>query len=275
MKVHITGIAGFIGFHVAKQLMERGHLVTGNDILTDYYDVMLKVERIKELGITLSPIQDCDVVLHLAAQPGVMYSKNNPMTYIDNNVSEFVRILEYCRYAEIPFVYASSSTAIVPRSVYGLTKHFDEMIAGIYRYNYGMDILGLRFYSVYGPWGRPDMAIWKWTEQILHGDKVVIRGKNTMRDFSYVDDVAKTICITLEDQLYALEMVDIGRGNPRKLDDVLDILESSLGTEARREYSSLYKEEEEENRTLNPQCSTEIEEGLPKFVNWYLNHGGK
>ena len=238
MKVLVTGIAGFIGFHVAKRLLDEGHEVVGLDNLNDYYDVQLKIDRLKELGIeendnqwassnsnlkfvkadllekdilmNLFKTEKFDYVVHLAAQAGVRYSLTEPQKYIDSNITGFLNILECCRnYPVKHLVFASSSSVYglnskipfstddrtdSPISLYAASKKSNELMAHTYSHLFKIPTTGLRFFTVYGPWGRPDMAMHLFTEAIINDKPIkVFNDGNMSRDFTYVDDIVESI----------------------------------------------------------------------------------
>jgi len=280
MKIFITGIAGFIGYSLAEYLIKNGYEVNGYDIYTDYYDVQLKKNRFSKIekNLTDFKISEADIIVHLAAQAGVLYSKINPFAYIDNNITCFLHILEMCKETKIPLLYATSSTALDLKSVYGITKKCDEDLAKLYSKNYDMKILGVRFYTVYGPWGRPDMAMWKWTEAILKKEPISIRGKDTSRNFTYINDltkhVTKIINTFLSSNIYEdSPIIGIANMNSRFLDEVVDIIEQNTNIKAIREYTNLFPEEiQRQVSEVSFEAHTDIEIGVPEFVKWYKEY---
>jgi len=314
MKILVTGAAGFIGFHVAKALTERGDVVVGVDNLNSYYEVSLKEARLAELGeqvnftfhkVDVADSKDLarvfdegpfDVVCHLAAQAGVRYSLENPAAYGQSNLIGFLNILEQCRHRGTGnFVYASSSSvygacetvpfseALVvdrPVSLYAATKVANEVIAHSYRHLFKIPMTGLRFFTVYGPWGRPDMAIYKFTNKIMAGEAIEVYNHGKMhRDFTYIDDIAAGVLASIDTPL-AFEVVNLGNSQPVELEYFIKILENSLGVEAKKKYLPMqpgdvpqtYADVEKAGRLLKWRPTTPIEEGIPKFVNWYKRY---
>ena len=291
MKILITGVAGFIGFHLARKLVASGHTVVGLDNINDYYDVDLKYARLKKLGITkdeartfknlnsskelpnfkfirlsledrkslpeLFEKEKFQMICNLAAQAGVRYSLENPEAYIDSNIVGFSNILECSRNYDIEhFVYASSSSVYglnnkipfeetdvvdTPISLYAATKKSNELMAHTYSHLYGMKTTGLRFFTVYGPWGRPDMAMFLFTEAILNSKPIDIFNHGKMeRDFTFIDDIVEGVQRVLETvertgQLY--KIYNIGNNSSIKLMDFIETLEKNLGKKADQEPS--------------------------------------
>ena len=276
-KVLITGAAGFIGFHLAKRLLSLGASVCGIDNLNDYYDVSLKEARLaileKELVFTFvrgdladeaavtKLFEDFrpDIVVNLAAQAGVRYSIDNPRSYIQSNIVGFFNILEACRHYPVEhLLYASSSSVYGnqektpfattdnvdhPISLYAATKKSDELMAYTYSHLYGIPATGLRFFTVYGPWGRPDMAYFKFTNKIVRGEPIQIYNHGDMlRDFTYVDDIVRGVENMLCNPPKANEFGDrykvynIGNNKPEELMDFIETLEKAIGMEAKKEY---------------------------------------
>ncbi len=335
MKVLVTGAAGFIGFHLSRRLMADGHLVVGLDNLNDYYELQLKVDRLeilkaeeafsfyeldlaeREAVLGLFDQHQFDVVVNLAAQAGVRYSIENPFVYIDSNLNGFINILEGCRHADkMPhLVYASSSSVYGankqmpfsvhhnvdhPISLYAATKKANELMAHTYASLYSLPCTGLRFFTVYGPWGRPDMALFKFTKAILAGEAIdVYNHGNMQRDFTYVDDIVEGIVRVMAKvpegnpewsgenpdpgTSYApYRVYNIGGSSPVKLMDFIGVLESAIGIEARKSLMPIQPGDVEmtcadasdlENDTdFRPQIG--IEEGINKFVAWYREYYG-
>ena len=276
-KVLVTGAAGFIGFHLAKRLLSLGASVCGIDNLNDYYDVSLKEARLaileKEQAFTFvrgdladeaavtKLFEDFrpDIVVNLAAQAGVRYSIDNPRSYIQSNIVGFFNILEACRHYPVEhLLYASSSSVYGnqektpfattdnvdhPISLYAATKKSDELMAYTYSHLYGIPATGLRFFTVYGPWGRPDMAYFKFTNKIVRGEPIQIYNHGDMlRDFTYVDDIVRGVENMLCNPPKANEFGDrykvynIGNNKPEKLMDFIETLEKAIGREAKKEY---------------------------------------
>lgn len=283
MKYLVTGAAGFIGFHVSKRLLEAGHQVVGIDNLNDYYDVSLKQARLdllvhpgfqfhksdladRESMSALFASGHFDRVIHLAAQAGVRYSLENPHAYADSNLTGFLNILEGCRHNKIQhLLYASSSSVYGmnrkmpfstddsvdhPVSLYAATKKANELMAHTYSHLYGLPTTGLRFFTVYGPWGRPDMALFKFTKAMLEGKSIDVYNYGKMkRDFTYIGDIAEAI-IRLQDVIPAPNgewtvesgspatssapycIYNIGNSSPVELMDYIKALEEALGIDA-------------------------------------------
>ncbi len=314
----VTGAAGFIGYHFSRRLLERGFYVSGVDNLNDYYDPALKRARLKQLlaferfSFIEGDLADDklverlffetgpDVVVHLAAQAGVRYSIENPRAYIESNIVGFFNVLEKVRNHPVEhFLYASSSSVYgnrdktpfsvedrvdKPVSLYAATKKSDELFAYTYAHLYGVPATGLRFFTVYGPYGRPDMAYFKFTKAILEDRPIdVYNDGNMMRDFTYIDDV--TAC--MEKMLlspperdetgapYAL--YNIGNNNPVKLIDFIGVIERVLGKKARLNFMPMQAGDVEKTfaditqtyRDFGFQPQTQIEEGLRRFAEWY------
>lgn len=320
-KVLITGAAGFIGFHLAKRLLSLGASVCGIDNLNDYYDVSLKEARLaileKELVFTFvrgdladeaavtKLFEDFrpDIVVNLAAQAGVRYSIDNPRSYIQSNIVGFFNILEACRHYPVEhLLYASSSSVYGnqektpfattdnvdhPISLYAATKKSDELMAYTYSHLYGIPATGLRFFTVYGPWGRPDMAYFKFTNKIVRGEPIQIYNHGDMlRDFTYVDDIVRGVENMLCNPPKANEFGDrykvynIGNNKPEKLMDFIETLEKAIGREAKKEYLPMqpgdvyqtYADVTDLIRDFDFKPSTPISEGLGRFAEWYKEY---
>lgn len=315
MKFLVTGAAGFIGMHTAKRLLEQGHEVIGLDNLNDYYDVRLKHYRLEQLrpyddftfvkmdladreGIaSLFKKEQFQRVIHLAAQAGVRYSLENPMAYVDSNLVGHMTILEGCRHNKVEhLVYASSSSvygmnakipfsetdqADNPVSLYAATKKANELMAHSYSKLYKIPTTGLRFFTVYGPAGRPDMAPWLFTEAILEGAPIKIFNHGKMqRDFTYIDDIVEGIVrIQLqppkEDVPYSL--FNIGNSQPIKLSRFIKAIETACDKEAEKismpmqpgDVERTYADTSRLERKVGYKPKTEIEEGITRFVRWY------
>lgn len=320
-KVLITGAAGFIGFHLAKRLLSLGASVCGIDNLNDYYDVSLKEARLtileKEPAFTFvrgdladeaavtKLFEDFrpDIVVNLAAQAGVRYSIDNPRSYIQSNIVGFFNILEACRHYPVEhLLYASSSSVYGnqektpfattdnvdhPISLYAATKKSDELMAYTYSHLYGIPATGLRFFTVYGPWGRPDMAYFKFTNKIVRGEPIQIYNHGDMlRDFTYVDDIVRGVENMLCNPPKANEFGDrykvynIGNNRPEKLMDFIETLEKAIGREAKKEYLPMqpgdvyqtYADVTDLIRDFDFKPSTPISEGLGRFAEWYKDY---
>jgi len=314
MKILVTGSAGFIGMHLTKLLLEEGHGVVGLDNFNDYYDPALKEARNRVLegygGFRLAraDIADAaalgkvfaenrfDVVAHLAAQAGVRYSLENPGAYLRSNLDGFANILECCRHHKIPrLVYASSSSVYGgnvklpfseddkvdnPVSLYAATKKANELMAHTYSHLFGIQTVGLRFFTVYGPWGRPDMAMWLFTEAMLAGKAVkVFNHGEMMRDFTYIDDIVDGVkrCLFSEN-LERCEVLNIGNNRPEKLMRLIGALGGALGVEPKMEMLPMqpgdvpatYADISRIRAKTGFEPVTPIEVGIPRFVEWYL-----
>ncbi len=316
MRVLVTGIAGFIGYHCAKALQAQGHQVSGVDNLNDYYSPKLKRARLAELQkaekVRFQEADLCDKpqltrlfeeerperVLHLAAQVGVRYSLENPDAYVSANVVGTLNVLECCRQAKVPrLVYASSSSVYGgserlpyseedpvdrPVSLYAATKRADELMAHAYTHLYGIQTVGLRFFTVYGPWGRPDMAMWLFTEAITAGRPIKVFNHGRMsRDFTYVDDIVAGVMASLfSEGLDPFEVLNLGNHRSEPLENLIAVIEKALGQKAEKKMMPMqpgdvlatYADTARSARKLGFQPKTSIEEGVPRFVEWYRAH---
>ena len=316
MKILLTGAAGFIGFHVTRALLDRGDTVVGLDNLNDYYDVRLKEARLRLLegrpafsflradvadGAALAGVFDrgpFDVVCHLAAQAGVRYSLVNPLAYGTSNLMGFLQILECCRHRGTGnLVYASSSSVYganekVPFSeddrvdrpvrLYAATKVANELMAHTYHHLYGLPVTGLRFFTVYGPWGRPDMALYGFTERILSGRPIEVYNFGRMeRDFTYVDDIVRGV-IAAVDRPLGCEVLNLGNSHTVSLERFISVLEEALGRPAHKVYLPMqpgdvprtFADVSKSLQLLGWEPTTPIEEGIPKSVEWYRGYYG-
>ena len=331
-KILVTGAAGFIGFHVSKRLLDRGDLVMGLDNLNDYYDPRLKQDRLALLqsrdGFTfvtcsledrsaiesLFAAEQFDCVISLAAQAGVRYSLQNPHAYIDSNIVGFLNILEGCRHSGVKhLVYASSSSVYGantnmpfsvhhnvdhPLSLYAATKKANELMAHTYSALYNLPTTGLRFFTVYGPWGRPDMAYFSFTKAILEGRAIDVYNNGSMkRDFSYIDDIVEgvvRVCDALPvpnpawngnapdpaTSFAPYRIYNIGNNNPVELLYFIELLEKNIDKTAVKNMVPLKKEEvvatyadvDDLMSDLGFKPTTSIEEGITRFVEWYRNY---
>ncbi|AKJ65575.1 NAD-dependent epimerase/dehydratase family protein [Kiritimatiella glycovorans] len=319
MKILVTGAAGFIGMHVAESLLDDGHEVVGLDNFNDYYRVQLKRDRHARLeerehyrgvecdlcdagGIErLFGEHRFDRVCHLAAQAGVRYSLTHPFVYQRTNVEGTLRILEACRHAETPrLVYASSSSVYggntkvpfserdpvdTPVSLYAATKKADELMAHTYTHLYGLPTVGLRFFTVYGPWGRPDMAMWLFTKAMLAGEPIRVFNHGDMkRDFTYIDNIVDGVKASLfTEGLEPYEIFNLGNHRSENLMDMIGMLSETLGMEPEMEMLPMqpgdvpvtYADVERAQKKLGYSPHTPIREGIPRFVEWYREyHGG-
>ena len=320
-KVLVTGGAGFIGFHLTKRLLELGANVIGFDNCNDYYDVSLKENRLailRELShykfikgdladeATVKALFEQskpDIVVNLGAQAGVRYSIDHPRSYIDSNVIGFFNILEACRHNPVEHLLFASSSSVYgnqektpfsitdsvdhPISLYAATKKSNELMAYTYSHLYGIPATGLRFFTVYGPYGRPDMAYFKFANLIREGKSIKIYNNGDMlRDFTYVDDIVAGIehmlCnppkVNADGDKY--KVYNIGNNSPVKLMDFIETLEKALGKTAKKEYLPMqpgdvyqtYADVSELERDFNFRPSTNIEEGLKRFSRWYKDY---
>ena len=318
MKILVTGSAGFIGFHLAKALLDDGHDVVGVDNFNNYYSVKLKHARhaILKKNSCYSNVEtdicntetisrlfskhNFDLVCHLAAQPGVRYSVTHPYVYQKSNLEGFLTILEACRHAEIPrLVYASSSSVYggnrrlpfsesdsvdKPISLYGATKKADELMAHVYSHLYGIQTIGLRLFTVYGPWGRPDMALWLFADAMLNGKPIKVFNRGNMRrDFTYITDIIEGIKSALFTKgLNQYELFNLGNHRSELLMDMIRILADALGVQPEMELLPLqpgdvpetYADIEKARKALNFDPQTLISEGIPEFVAWYKTYHG-
>ena len=332
MRVLVTGSAGFIGFTTSMKLLERGDEVLGIDNLNDYYDVQLKKDRL-DLLKSFDKFSFCqldvsdkegmnnffkenktDRVIHLAAQAGVRYSLENPYSYIDSNVLGFLNIIEGVRnYGTEHLVYASTSSvygantnlpfsasdsANHPLSLYAATKRSNELMAHTYSQLFNIPTTGLRFFTVYGPWGRPDMALFLFTNKILLEEPIeVFNNGNHTRDFTYVDDIVEGVIRVLDKPAIAdinfdssnpkpntsnspYRIFNIGSNNPQELMRYIETLESKLGKKAKKTYLPLQRGDvpdteadvDDLEELFGYKPSTTIEEGIGGFVDWYLDY---
>lgn len=317
----ITGSAGFIGFHLSKSLLEKGAKVIGFDNMNDYYEVSLKEDRLAILekyekftfikgdlgdkGDVFSLFQELhpEIVVNLGAQAGVRYSIDNPGAYMQSNMMGFFHILECCRYFPVEhLVYASSSSVYggnekipfstedkvdEPVSLYAATKKSNELMAHAYSKLYNIPVTGLRFFTVYGPFGRPDMAYFKFTKKIMAGEPIQIYNNGDMyRDFTYIDDIIKGVenilCNPPAENAKgaSYKVYNIGNNKPEKLMDYIETLEKCLGKTAVKEFLPMqpgdvyqtYADVSDLMKDYDFKPDTTIEEGLRKFVAWYREY---
>jgi UDP-glucuronate 4-epimerase len=322
VKVLVTGAAGFIGSYVSHALLDRGAQVIGVDNVNDYYPVELKHARLARLqpreGFSfhkldladyealkaLPGLEGIDTVVHLAAQAGVRYSLENPFAYARSNLLGHLSILELVRHAEPrPFlIYASSSSVYgdtteppfserarvdQPVSLYAATKRADELMSSTYAHLYGMELVGLRFFTVYGPWGRPDMAYWSFSERILAGEPIRVFNHGKLeRDFTYIDDIVEGIMRIVEKRGVfepgerPHRVYNIGNNSPVKLMDFIAALERALGVEADKRFEPMqpgdvhatYADIDALNRDYGFAPNTPIEQGLERFARWFKEY---
>lgn len=337
MRILVTGNAGFIGFHVAKALLERGDTVIGIDNVNDYYDVSLKEARLKALEETAAEstgdytflrknIADNEsvsaafeyykpeVVIHLAAQAGVRYSLENPHAYADSNLTGFLNILEGCRHTEVQHLIFASSSSVYgenekqpfseddpvdhPVSLYAATKKANEVMAHSYAHLYDLPVTGLRFFTVYGPWGRPDMAPMLFAKALFNGYPIkVFNHGNMKRDFTYVDDIVQGVIQSAgkppvqsdkpENETPATsdapyQLFNIGNSKPVNLMDFIESLESAAGKSVEKQFMDMqpgdvpvtYAETTRLEAATGYKPTTPIRDGVAKFVDWYRDYYG-
>lgn len=291
MKLLVTGSAGFIGYHAIKKLFSEYDEIIGVDNFNDYYDTGLKFKRFTGNSVRtyIHDITDVkynesmfesvrpDHVLHLAAQAGVRYSLENPQSYIDNNITGFLNILDCCKkYGVKKLVYASSSSVYENKSMYSVTKKTNELMAEAYSNLYSMDITGLRFFTVYGEYGRPDMAYWKFTDSILSGKPIDVYNNGDMtRDFTYVDDITDGIKYVLQNDFRGHDVFDLGGERPVSILEFIKIIEKETGIEAVKNFLPMQAGDVKDTYADNPgwfKPKTDIETGLKFFVEWYKKY---
>ena len=315
MNIIITGAAGFIGFHTALALLKKKNNVFGVDDLNSYYDVSLKKDRLSILkkynnfNFIKKKIEDkkvfsffknkkIDVIINLAAQAGVRHSLKNPYIYVESNVLGQVNMLELAKKLNVKkFIYASSSSVYGgnkkmpfsvaqrvdnPISLYAATKKSTELIAECYSHLFNVQCTGLRFFTVYGPWGRPDMATFIFTKNILENKSIQIFNYGKMRrDFTYIDDIVQGILGALKNKQNTNHKVyNLGNSNPEVLLEFVELIERTLNLKAKKkllpiqpgDVSKTYADIEESKKDLNFRPKVKISEGIPKFVNWYKKY---
>jgi UDP-glucuronate 4-epimerase len=332
MKVLVTGVAGFIGYHLAQRLLAQDLEIYGIDNLNDYYDVNLKKDRLAQLQpqtkftfelldlverdrlLQLFQQQRFDYVINLAAQAGVRYSLQNPFAYVDSNMAGFVNLLEGCRHNQVKhLVFASSSSVYgantkipfsvtdnvdYPISLYAATKKANELIAHVYSHLYKLPATGLRFFTVYGPWGRPDMAYFKFVKAIKEGKPIDVYNFGKMkRDFTYIDDVIEGVVrvmhqppqsnpdtstnppeLSMNKDYY--KVYNIGNNSPVELMTFIEVIEKALGKTAKKNLLPMqpgdvpctYADVNELIRDVGFKPSTTIDEGIQRFVQWYVDY---
>jgi len=332
VKKIITGVAGFIGFHIAKYYLEHGDTIVGIDNLNDYYNPTLKEARLCQLNNynnfnfhkidivdkkeidTIFKKESPEYVIHLAAQAGVRYSLQNPYAYIDSNITGFMNILEACRYNPVEHLVFASSSSVYgantrmpfsvnhnvdhPLSLYAATKKSNELMAHAYSYLYDIPISGLRFFTVYGPWGRPDMALFIFTQKILAGERIdVFNNGKHKRDFTYIDDIVEgvvrvTANIAKTNEAWDSDNPDpatsqapyrlynIGNNSPVELMYFIELIEKNLNKKAEKNYLSLQPGDVPETYAnvdalidyVGYSPSTPIESGIENFIKWYKDY---
>jgi UDP-glucuronate 4-epimerase len=330
----VTGAAGFIGFHLANRLLKDGYRVTGIDNLNPYYDVRLKEARLDQLNRSenfrffradladrkaMENIFDetrFDVVVNLAAQAGVRYSLENPYAYVDSNLVGFINILERCRHGEVKHLVFASSSSVYgantkmpfsvhhnvdhPVSLYAASKKANELMAHTYSHLYDLPCTGLRFFTVYGPWGRPDMALFLFTRAILEGKPIQVFNHGKMqRDFTYIDDIVEGVVRVMgrlpePDPAWSgddpdpgtsyvrYKIYNIGNNQPVELTRFIEVIEDALGKTAQKEFLDLqpgdvpatYADIDDLRRDTGFKPSTSIEKGVRRFIDWYRDFYG-
>lgn len=319
MKVLLTGSAGFIGYHTALKLLERGDRVIGLDNFNPYYDATLKERRNERLmthkgfNVVRGSLTDAEAldsvfdqlgkgddtrVCHLAAQAGVRHSIDHPDEFIRDNIVGFHDVIQRCRERGVGgLVYASTSSAYGDNkdvllsetsstdaqvSLYGMTKKANELQASVYSHLFGLHCTGLRFFTVYGTWGRPDMALFLFTDAVLRGHPMKIFGHGKMRrDFTYVDDIVAGVVAAL-DRNYRSEIINLGAGKTEELMDFVRVIEQCCGREGEKEFLPMQPGDvvqtsadvSRARRLLDYQPATHISEGVPRFVAWYREYYG-
>lgn len=333
MRILVTGAAGFIGFHLSKRLLERGDEVIGFDNLNDYYDVNLKRARLAQLNSAnfqfikgdlanreamaeLFSKEGFEIVVNLAAQAGVRYSLVNPYSYIDSNINGFLNVLEGCRHGKVKHLVFASSSSVYgantqmpfsvhqnvdhPVSLYAATKKGNELMAHTYASLYGIPSTGLRFFTVYGPWGRPDMALFRFTKAISEGRAIEVYNYGKMqRDFTYVDDIIEGVVRVMgrapkpdpnwngdhpdPATSYApFRLYNIGNNHPVELMALIEILEDCLGKKAQKNLLPIQAGDvpatcadiDDLTRDADFRPATSIEDGVKRFVAWYKSYYG-
>ena len=315
-KILITGAAGFIGYHLSRSLLKDGAIILGIDNLNNYYDTGLKEQRLKRLkgfkNFTFKKIDLIDekklnnvflnfnpsIVIHLAAQAGVRYSIENPRAYLDSNLIGFHNVIEQCRRCKInKLIYASSSSIYglnekipfsvndktdYPVSLYGATKKSNELVAHAYSHLYGVKTIGLRFFTVYGPWGRPDMAYFSFTKKIIEGRKIeVFNHGNMQRDFTYIDDIVDGIRNTI-DKDFNFEIFNLGNSKSEDLMTMIRIIEKELNINAKIVFKDMqagdvfktYADIKKSNKMLEFKPKVSLQVGLKRTIDWYKSFIG-
>jgi len=326
MKILVTGVAGFIGFHLAQRLLAEGMQVYGVDNLNDYYDISLKKARLAQLysqaaftyqfldlsdrlGTTqLFQDQTFDYVVHLAAQAGVRYSLQNPFAYIDSNLSGFANVLEGCRHSQTGHLVFASSSSVYgantklpfatsdnvdhPISLYAATKKANELMAYTYSHLYDLPTTGLRFFTVYGPWGRPDMAYFKFVQAISNNQPIDVYNYGKMqRDFTYIDDIIEGLVRIIQKPPQAnnrdilttqapYKLYNIGNNSPVNLTVFIEVIEKVLGKKAKKNLLPIqpgdvcctYADINDLIQDIDFKPVTKIEQGIERFVQWYQDY---
>jgi UDP-glucuronate 4-epimerase len=328
----VTGAAGFIGFHLSKRLLKDGYNVYGVDIINDYYDIQIKHDRLKQLTENdhfkffktdladqenLNKIfteNSIDAVVNLAAQAGVRYSLINPQAYVNSNLVGFVNILECCRHNKVKHLVFASSSSVYgantkmpfsvhhnvdhPVSLYAASKKANELMAHTYSHLFDLPCTGLRFFTVYGPWGRPDMALFLFTKAILEGKPIQVFNHGKMqRDFTYVDDIVEGVVRVMENvpvpnpewssdnpdpatSYKKYKIYNIGNNSPVQLSDFIEEIEKALGRKATKEYMDMqpgdvpatYADIDDLIKDVGFKPATPLSQGIQKFIDWYKEY---
>ena len=313
-KVLITGFAGFIGMHLCRSLLQDGYIIHGIDNINTYYEKSLKIDRIKKIkgfsnfSYDIADIKDLnslneifekfkpDKVVNLAAQAGVQFSIVDPFSYIGSNIKGFMNIIDCCRMYKVKgLIYASSSSVYGgnkkvpfsesdnvdnPISIYAATKKSNELMANVYNNLYGLNTTGLRFFTVYGPWGRPDMAYFTFTKKILNNELIEIYDNGKVeRDFTYIDDIIKGIRSSI-DKNFQNEIFNLGNSKREKVIDLIKIIEKRLGKKAKIKLMPIKPGDvkitnaniDKSKKMLGFKPIVNIEEGIYHFIDWYMKY---
>lgn len=313
-KILVTGSCGFIGMHLCEKLLNSGFQILGLDNLNNYYSTVLKKMRLsilekysnfkfekidisnkKEINTIFSNFNP-ELVVNLAAQAGVRYSIENPNAYITSNIEGFINILECCRHFEVEgLIYASSSSVYgandvipfsvgdrvdKPISIYAATKRSNELMAHSYSHLYNLNTTGLRFFTVYGPWGRPDMAMYLFAEKILKGKPIKVYNHGEMqRDFTYIDDIVNGVFSAINNN-YQCEIFNLGNSHTENLMDMISLLEKEVGKKAIINFKEMqlgdvkktYADIDKSKKLLNYSPSVRLGKGIPQFIKWYKSY---
>jgi len=308
MKILVTGACGFIGYHLCTRLLELGHQITGVDSMNNYYDIQIKYDRYEKLknymktyffhiedpSIYTQYIPKVDLIIHLAAQAGVRYSLVDPDSYVNTNILGFFELMKYAKNTNCEkVIYASSASVygnnklpwheemnLKPISLYGATKVSTEVIADSYNAMFGIQTIGLRFFSVYGPWGRPDLSLWKWTEGILKREPIKIfnYGKSE-RSWTYIDDLIDGVISSLSIQSQT-EKFNLGNDKMLNINYSVDCIANYLEIFPKKEFEPMQDGDipeanpdlEKSRRVLNFNPKIEFEEGIKKFIDWFRSY---
>lgn len=313
-KVLVTGSCGFIGMHLCKRLLNEGYCVVGIDNINNYYSTKLKKSRLNQiigndnfqfLKVDISNKSEVskvfnehnpEKVVNLAAQAGVRYSLTNPEAYIEANIIGFMNILEACRYNSVKgLIYASSSSVYggnkklpfsindsvdKPISIYAASKKANELMAHTYSHLYGLNTTGLRFFTVYGPWGRPDMAMYIFAEKILKGEPIPVFNHGKMqRDFTFIDDIISGVISSIKKN-YLCEVFNLGNNKSEELMDMIRLIENAMNKKARFDFRDMQAGDVEKTfadikhsvKKLGYDPKISINEGVPKFINWFMDY---